>query len=300
MGGRVRVESQAVARVVAVHGILNTFLTRPQMAETWGPALLGGAELAVGAPGTLTVDDLDFVAYGDVFRAPGRFLDGGVPPLTAEDVDGEFETDLLLAWWRAAAASDPLVAPPDGRGLGAAASVRAAVLALAGSQFLARISERVLVFWLKQVSAYFTREEIRSEIQRRFAAAVGPDTRVVVAHSLGSVVAYEALCAHPQWPVTDLVTLGSPLGVPHLVAHRLRPAPADDGRGGLTGAWPGVDRWVNITDDLDFVALQPRLRQLFGDRVTDVGISNGVSAHSVERYLTAAETGAGIVAGLRG
>jgi hypothetical protein len=289
-----------VTRVVAVHGILNTFLTRPQMVQVWGPALLGGVELASGGRGASGVDDFGFVAFGDVFRRPGRFLDGGVPPLTVEDVDDGIESDLLLAWWRAAAASDPQVAPPDGRGLGGAASVRAAVLALAGSRFLARVSERVLVFWLKQVSAYFTRDEVRAKIQRRFAAAVGSDTRVVVAHSLGSVVAYEALCAHPEWPVTDLVTLGSPLGIPHIVTHRLRPPPGVDGDGGLAGVWPGVERWVNITDDVDFVALQPRLRRVFGDRVTDVGISNGINAHAVERYLSAAETGAAVLAGLRG
>ncbi|MFV2022216.1 hypothetical protein [Micromonospora sp. LOL_023] len=219
--------------------------------------------------------------------------------MTADDVEAGLETELLVEWWRAAAAVDPLVGSPDARSLGGVASVRAAVLALAGSRFLVRVSERVLVFWLKQVSAYFGQPEVREEIQRRFAAVIGPDTRVVVAHSLGSVVAYEALCAHPQWPVTDLVTLGSPLGVPHVVTQRLRPPPVRDGRGGLVGVWPGVRRWVNITDDGDFVALRPRLREVFGDRVTDVAISNGVAAHSVERYLSAAETGAAVLAGLR-
>ncbi|GGL21058.1 hypothetical protein [Mangrovihabitans endophyticus] len=280
-----------MAKVVAVHGILNTFLTRPQMVETWGPALLGGVELAGGARGSITANDLEFVAYGDVFRPAGRFLDGGIPPLTAGDVEPGLETELLRAWWEAAAAVDPQVAAPDGRSLGAASSARAAVLALAGSRFLARVSERVLVFWLKQVSSYFTEPQVREQIQGRFAAAIGADTRVVVAHSLGSVVAYEALCAHPQWLVTDFVTVGSPLGVPHIVADRLQP-PAGPGQ-------PAVARWVNITDDGDFVALQPRLRQLFGDRVTDVGISNGISAHQVVRYLSAAETGAAILAGLR-
>jgi hypothetical protein len=239
----------------------------------------------------LAAGDLDFVGYGDVFRPAGRFLDGGVPPLTAADVDPGLESELLLAWWRAAAESDPQVAPLDGRSLGPAASVRAAVLALAGSRFLARVSERALVFWLKQVSAYFTQPDKRAEIQQRFAAVIGADTRVVVAHSLGSVVAYEALCANPQWPVTDLVTLGSPLGVPNLVVDRIQPPAGMD--------VPVLVRWVNITDDADFVALQPRVRKVFGDRVTDVGISNGVRAHDVTRYLSAAETGAAVLAGLR-
>ncbi|HZN18592.1 MAG TPA: hypothetical protein VFB84_10475 [Micromonosporaceae bacterium] len=287
-----------MARVVVVHGINNTFVSRPQMAQAWGPAVVGGVELAAGRQGVLDADDIGYVAYGDVFRTPGRFLSDDVPQLTADDVADGLETQLLLAWWEAAARADPAVAPPDGRTLGARTSARAAVLALAGSRFLARVSERVLVWWLKQVSAYFTRPDIRDTIRDRFATAVGPDTRVVVAHSLGSVVAYEALCAHPQWPVTDLVTLGSPLGVPHVVLHRLEPAPSkEDGR--LVGVWPGVRRWVNITDDGDFVALQPRLREVFGDRVTDVGISNGIAAHQVQRYLSAAETGAAVLAGLR-
>ena len=55
----------------------------------------------------------------------------------------------------------------------------------------------------------------------------------MVGHSLGSVVAYEALCAHPEWPVRALVTLGSPLGIRNLIFDRLVPAPAagDSGRG---------------------------------------------------------------------
>jgi len=126
-------------------------------------------------------------------------------------------------------------------------------------------------------------------VQDRFAAAITGDTRVVVAHSLGSVVAYEALCAHPEWPVTDLVTLGSPLGVPHIVLHRLVPP---------VGTWPHVTRWVNVTDSGDFVALRPILRDVYGDRVVDVEIANGMSAHQVERYLTAAPTGAAVAAGV--
>lgn len=268
------------------------------MAQTWGPALRGGVELAGGARGILTTDDIGYVAYGDIFRPSGRFLGGDGPPLTADDVDDGLETELLLAWWKRAAEIDPGVPPPDGRTLGARASSRAALLALAGSRFLARVAERTLVWWLKQVSTYFTDAETRQAIQKRFAEAIDADTRVVVAHSLGSVLAYEGLCTRQHPNVTDLVTLGSPLGVPHVVLHRLRPQPSS-GAGAPLGVWPGVSRWVNINDDGDFVALQPRLRAVFGERVVDVAISNGVSGHAAERYLSAAETGAAVLAGLR-
>ncbi len=51
--------------------------------------------------------------------------------------------------------------------------------------------------------------------------------RAVLAHSLGSVAAYEALWAHPDLRVELLVTLGSPLGMPDVVFDRLDPAPKD-------------------------------------------------------------------------
>ncbi|MEV0268376.1 hypothetical protein AB0H43_06315 [Hamadaea sp. NPDC050747] len=282
-----------MARVVMVHGINNTYASRPQMADRWIPALRGGVDNAVleglTAPVEVAAGDVECVFYGDLFRPAGRRLSGDVPPLTADDVEDGPELDLLLAWWAAAAQTDPGVPSPDGRTLGPKATARAAVLALAGSRFLARISERLLIFWLKQVTAYFTDPVIRAAVQDRFAAAISADTRVVVAHSLGSVVAYEALCGHPEWPVTDLVTLGSPLGVPHIVLHRLVPA---------VGSWPNVARWSNITDSGDFVALRPRLREVYGDQVMDVEIANGISAHEVERYLSAAPTGVAVATAL--
>ena len=99
-------------------------------------------------------------------------------------------------------------------------------------------------------------------------AAVDEDTWVVVGHSLGSVVAYEALCAHPEWPVRALVTLGSPLGIRNLIFERLVPAPVIGKTGKLAGAWPGrAQAWTNVADAADVVALTKDLRPLFGPDV---------------------------------
>jgi pimeloyl-ACP methyl ester carboxylesterase len=120
----------------------------------------------------------------------------------------------------------------------------------------------------------------------------------MVGHSLGSVVAYEALCAHPEWPVRALVTLGSPLGIRNLIFDRLVPAPAE-GPGGPRGGWPGAVRsWVNVADAGDVVALVKDLRPLFGEQLACYLVCNGSHAHDVRPYLTAAETGAAIAAGL--
>jgi len=286
-----------VGRVVAVHGIGKAYGAPQVMAADWVPALLGGVTLADGA-GLLGPGDVTCVFYGDVFRRSGRLLGyEDLKALTGADIDDEQDMQLLVAWWRAAADVDSWVIPPDARSLGVASGVQAALAALAGSRFLAGTSERLLLVWLRQVRTYFTVPGVRDVVQERFARAIGPDTRVVVAHSLGSVVAYEALCAHPEWPVRALVTLGSPLGIRTIIFDRLTPPPTSV-NGVRRGGWPGaVESWTNIADRRDFVALVKSLGRYFGEAITDVEISNGVRMHDVRRYLTAVETGHAIVAG---
>ena len=223
----------------------------------------------------------------------------GDPWLTAADAT-EFDQELLAAWWRGAAESDPRVVHPDARTLARTpGGVQAALRALSGSAFFAGLADRVMLFDLQQVRRYMTDPQVRRTALDRVAAGIGEDTRVVVGHSLGSVVAYEALCAHPEWPVRALVTLGSPLGIRNLIFDRLVPAPAAGTSGGVRGAWPGgVRSWVNVADAGDVVALVKDLRPLFGSEVACYLVHNGSHAHDVRPYLTAAETGAAIAAGL--
>jgi hypothetical protein len=279
-----------MARVLAVHGINNTYSAGPVMAREWSPALLGGVGLA-GGRGLLSEDDVACVFYGDVFRRPGRVLgDEDLEALEPDDVQDGAEADLLMAWWREAASIDPSVVPPGESTLGVMSGVQAALAALSGSRLLAGTTEKLLIFWLKQVRAYFTQPGIRDRIQQRFAAAVTPDVQVVVAHSLGTVVAYEALCAHPEWNITNLVTLGSPLGIRNVILDRLIPPPQ----------WPrSVTAWTNIGDRADFVALVKRLQPVFGPPLTDIEINNGATVHAVARYLTSRDAGAAIAAALR-
>jgi len=101
----------------------------------------------------------------------------------------------------------------------------------------------------------------------------------VIGHSLGSVVAYEALCQKPANVVT-FVTIGSPLGIQNLIFHKLTPRPSPEG----IGAWPGkVKHWTNIADKGDIVALEKNLAPFFGPTVRDVMVYNGSDAHHGER-----------------
>ena len=280
-----------MAQIVGIHGIAQQVRGPEVLRSAWAPALcdgvaLSGAELPDGA-------DLEIVFYGDLFRAKGGKAVGG-PPYIAADLDEGFERELLEAWWAEAAASEDAVPEPGAKTkLRTPSTVQRALNALSQSRFFAGLTERLIIGFIKQVHAYLEDDSVRAQIQARVDRVVGPGTAVLVGHSLGSVVAYEAACAHPAWDLT-LVTLGCPLGIRNLVFDRLRPPP-EDGRGHFPA---GAAAWMNIADTGDVVALVKRLAPLFGDQVQDLLVNNGSKAHDISPYLTAAQTGHAIVEGL--
>ncbi|MFF8960408.1 hypothetical protein [Streptomyces sp. NPDC014894] len=284
-----------MSRVVLVHGIAQETKGPETLLDAWCPALADGLSLAAPDGPRLAREEVSMAFYGDLFRPAGhRGL--GVPELDASDVREGLESELLLSWWESAAREESRVAGP-----GAAARLRTprlvqrALDALSHSAFFAGFGERLMISSARQVRRYFTEPAIRAAVRERFTACLGDETQVVVAHSLGSVVAYEALRARPAGSGSvALVTLGSPLGVRNLVFDRLEPPP-----GGGSGPWPPpVRRWVNIADRGDVVALAKELAPLFGDRVRDVLVHNGARAHDVRPYLTARETGAALAEAL--
>ncbi len=294
-----------MAKVVFVHGVGKQYLSEDSMARDIVPELLGGARLAYGP--VPEPADVAVAFYGDFFRPRGTRA-GYEPDYDVTDVESDDEIRLLVEWWVEAARTDPGVPGPDETGTRGPAGwalsqplriklVRAALDALTGARYLRGIVDRTLIGDLKQLTGYFNDEGIRAEARGRLAARIGPETRVVVAHSLGSVVAYETLCqeGRPDWDVRMLVTLGSPLGMGALVLDRLQPRAE-----GRKGVWPkAVREWTNISDATDIVAVVRELCPLFGPQLTDVVVHNGTHMHDATRYLTAVETGRAIAAGLR-
>lgn len=290
-----------MAAIVVVHGIGKQYLGARTQHGTLAAPLIDGVVHAGGRP----PDPADVLVahYGHWFRPPGVPAKGE-RAWTYRDVAEGLERELLYAMWAEAHRADPARVEPPGPAPGTKAitpvTVQRALRAL-GGLLPARFTDRFLIGVLKQVVQYLTDDTVRARVQQEVAAVVGPDTRVLVGHSLGSVVAYEALCAHPEWPVRTLVTLGSPLGAPGTVFERLRPAP-EAGR----GAWPGgVLSWTNLCARGDMVALAKQLAPRFGaghgtePYVRDVLLDNGWATHDLVRHLTASETGAAIAAGLR-
>lgn len=281
-----------MSRVLLVHGIAQQYRGPESLRAECAPALCDGVAFAGGS---LQVVDVSVAFYGDLFRPQGS-RSTRLPEYDVSDIDNPFERELLYVWWQEAARIDPAVpGPGDPTRVRTPHWMQRALYALSGSSFFSGIAERVMIGSLKQVGSYFTDQNVRSRIRQRVLDTIETDTAVVVAHSLGSVVAYEALCNEPDTPVTTLVTVGSPLGIRNLVFDRLIPPP-NNGR----GPWPGnLLSWTNIADQGDIVALAKTLAPLFGTGVCDVSIHNGSRAHDIRPYLTARETGLAVLQGTR-
>jgi hypothetical protein len=203
--------------------------------------------------------------YGDLFLPAGTQGEDGQASLAAEALAETLAAALLA---RAATSDDSRLAAeaanalrqadPDrdgAQGLGVRA--RGAVAVLDGNAWL---TTRIFGMLQKakrdllQVTRYLTEDSLRNAAQARVAALLDENTQLVIGHSLGSVVAWEA-CQLLGRPLPTLVTLGSPLGLDTVVYPQLRPQPP---------TWPPrVHRWVNVAHPDDIVAVEPDLGRLF-------------------------------------
>jgi len=218
--------------------------------------------------------DLAAVYYSPLLRDQGtpHGTDDEVPDALAGDVD---------AWLRALGAPDPTI-----HGAVATGRLRDGIAWVAQRYGLDQKLTRLFVrAFFAEVARYLDavdRTRHDAVLEAVLAALHIHRPRVVVAHSLGSVVAYEALHADPGVEVELLLTLGSPLGMPDVVLDKLDPAPA---AGRLTKP-PGVRRWVNVADRGDIIAI-PRPLSSVVDGI-DVDLEPSIHAfdfHLARNYL---------------
>jgi PGAP1-like protein len=285
-----------VAGIVGVHGIAQQFRGGYQLGSLWYDAVRDGLAAAgyQRVAEQLTRTDVRVAFFGDLFRPLGS-MTVQVPPFSAADVQPGLERNLLTLFYQAAIDQDPSLGVPEGAMPLGRAAVQVMLARLARSATFATIAERAFIGSLKQVTAFLTDSAVKENVLARVRELVDPDTRVLIGHSLGSVVAYEYLCHDQPASVQLLVTLGSPLGIPNLVFDKLSPAPASG-----VGSWPGtVAAWANVADPHDVVALRKDLAPLFPGRarhqaVADRLVDNGDEPHAIDRYLNTRETGSAI------
>ena len=306
-----------MAVIVLVHGIAQEQLAAPVLENCWLPALAGGVansgnqQLAdrIWRAGSAGDIDVRMAYYGTPFLDPGA-QGGADVDLDTEPLPGdaaELTEQLAMAWLNAAAesAKDPsdrlqahndldLIAGAVGEAQGPRATLgRPALNALANLRWFApfgmAVAGRFVWRALTQVARYLTDDEIRSYAQDQVLQLIGPDTRLVIGHSLGSVVAYEA--AHrayehslPPDQTLTLITLGSPLGLKSVVYERLCPQPPH--------VPAAVNRWENLAAEDDLVAahldLAPYFPPAAGSTITPHThiVDTGSKPHDITHYLT--------------
>lgn len=302
-----------MAEIVLIHGIAQEQEGPASLEGRWLPAIADGlyaaghSELADRlwpdrSPREINVA---MATYGDLFLTPGA--QGSDEDLDDLDPSAVTLAQALAAEWLNRAADRGELADRDTavRELGfldpsheemgvKEEATRAAINAVTRLPWFGiggmALAERFVNKSLRQVTRYLTDPALRTEIQTRVLARVGSDTKIVIGHSLGSVIAYEIAATHLNAPLPLLLTLGSPLGLRSVIFDRLTPQPP---------VYPArVRRWVNIADRNDLVAAEPDLSSLFSasrpaDAILDSGwtVDNGAKPHEAAYYLRKKQVG---------
>jgi hypothetical protein len=271
--------SSAGNRLVAVHGIGN-YRSRQTPEEavqllqaTWARSLRTPAALHAAYYAHLLRPTRAQSATG------AGFGDGDIDALTEE------ENAVLIDWLAAYGIPDQIA---QGRLTRSYRQELNWVAEHSGRPFHGLL--RFMARFVREVAWYLERPERRAAARQHVGATITRvQPRVVVAHSLGSVVAYEALwnTSASTFPVELLVTVGSPLALPGAIFDRLDPAPIA-GRGVRP---PGVSRWINIADVGDLVAIPRLLGRVFDGIEDDIETSIApVDFHTFGNYLACEAT----------
>ncbi|KAB1231414.1 lipase family protein [Chryseobacterium viscerum] len=113
-----------------------------------------------------------------------------------------------------------------------------------------KFSNGILHWQTSDVVTYLIVPKAKKIINSYFVEVLDKQPTIIVAHSLGTIIAYDILhnLKRENYDIRGLITLGSPLGV-HSVIRQLYPPPA----------FPQVIKgnWTNIYDKYDIVSLRP-------------------------------------------
>jgi hypothetical protein len=272
-------------KIVLIHGRAQGGRSSQQILEQWVPGLKAGMHAA----GLMLDPSIPIVApfYGDVLdsmseqaiRFRPEVVTRGTPP--SGDVDEVTAAMIKQMAIRAGLDIDQVL---DGENVSV---VERGPERWGWVQALARrleakypwLARTVIGKVTSDVKSYIDFPHIQDAVHDIVVPALRDGPTVIVSHSLGTVIAYWSLVEHvPNADVPLLITAGSPLGL-NTIKKRL-PQPLRIPH--------GVQRWLNVTDQEDIVALHPRLDQdTFIPGIENVDdVENGEDPHAIERYLS--------------
>ncbi len=161
---------------------------------------------------------------------------------------------------------------------------------------LRRTADAVLERKLPDLHRYYQEPGIRKELRGRLEKALldnQSERTMLIAHSMGSIIAYDVLrdlrSKHPDFRLRHFVTIGSPLGLPH-VLYKIK---KEHGRVRTPSV---VDRWTNFADRRDPVAADVFLKGDYEANDRDVEVMDDLvindypgNTHKSYGYLRAPE-----------
>lgn len=282
--------------VLLVHGRSRPLFGPREMREQWLVALHSGFD-AAGLTAPFTDEEVRLPWYGGTLaqlvdgaarsEAERVSLRGDLPQderafvqRVVFEVAGQYG---FTAEQLAAAAHPDEVDAPEGSW----ARVRTVLAAI--DRYVPGMTGATVAFVARECFGYLNDDRLRATIDDGVAGLIQPGRpTVVLAHSLGAVIAYHTLRAHPDaesWDVPLLLTLGAPLAWEPVVTAlgrletRRMPAP--------------VRNWVNVRDPRDGVAINGNLVGSLlpvGAGLPDVVEESGVvnpddGRHAIEYYL---------------
>jgi hypothetical protein len=174
---------------------------------------------------------------------------------------------------------------------------------IAAAPLIEDVLDEVIEAKANDLFRYQTEPAVRDAIRARLTAALDlarAEGRPVtlIAHSMGSIIAYDVLRADPAIEIAHLITIGAPLGISEVKRASRR----EFGRARVP---EGVRRWTNLADPRDPVCMMDvRLRSDYdasptGVRVRDGRVSNGyvspagkANPHKIYGYLRTPEMSA--------
>lgn len=243
--------------IVMVHGRAQEHKDPAGLKREWVDALHEGLR-AAGIEDRVPDERIRFPYYGQTLfdlvhgagTVAGVLVRGGAPDDPAEE---EFVREVVRETAAAVGVTDEQIREAAGaevalRGPQNWSWVQAALEVL--DRHVPGASAATIALVTRDVYQYLRNPGIRDAIEAGVRAALVPgEEAIVVAHSLGTVVAYNLIRREAQaqgWRVPLLVTLGSPLAV-SAVVRALRPLSYPAAVGG----------WLNAYDHADVVALFP-------------------------------------------
>ena len=235
-----------MVHLVLTHGRSQEFGIPATMLDEWEAALRYGLERAK-APFAKDIP-VSLAFYGDYWRPDAE----EAAERAVDDTPSELQT--ALAMEMAAAAPQARERALETERLGWD-SLNGLVVWLDDH---IKVGDLAVGWFMRDVESYFSDGELREKAIARIVDAVNAaaDEVVLLGHSLGTVVAYDALRRHPDLPVRGYVSLGSPLGLP-TVRRSLQETD------GALRFPDDLERWVNIYDKRDFVTGNQPLAALY-------------------------------------